>query len=493
MIPPRARLPLLLGVVLLAWLQAVQACFYSDDQMLILSNPIVLQGQVLAAFVHHLWSGTGVEGALYHRPFVLVSFILDHAWFGLRPAGWHLDSLLWHLAAVGLVYALARPHVAQGPALLAAGIFGLHPAQSEAVVWISARNDLMCAAGIYACLAALDRGLLVVGALGALLAVGSKEIAYLLPLLWVAWRLAWGGRPGVREGAAIVLPLLAMGALRLLAQVGTPALAPARSLGVLDVLWRTVVISTSWLTVPWPLTSRVSVHLTPTSLQMAGALVFAAGLAWLWTVSPRSRGLLVAALICWAPSLLATWSTGNLGERFLYAPLGFLAIALVSAIPTTRRVYAGAALAGIVSTTVIAYRLSDWSDARWLDEVADARLPSSLTRLRMAQIHEGAGDPNAAIDAYRDAMRSDVPHLAACGQSARLLLDAGRVDEAVADVAAELAKCAGRDGYERERRRVAGAAEGEPAPTRSSGPLDGARPTPSSALPEPTPAPPAAR
>src|SRR5206468_10346210 len=62
----------------------------------------------------------------------------------------HAASLAWHLANVGLVYALLRwllsRHAlgrdARWPAAAGALLYGLHPLQVEAVAWLSGLKDL---------------------------------------------------------------------------------------------------------------------------------------------------------------------------------------------------------------------------------------------------------------------------------------------------------------------------------------------------------------
>ena len=62
------------------------------------------------------------------------------AWlFGANPAPWHLAKIVLHLVAVLLVFRVAQLITGDVTvALLSAGLFGLMPAQVEAVVWTSA-------------------------------------------------------------------------------------------------------------------------------------------------------------------------------------------------------------------------------------------------------------------------------------------------------------------------------------------------------------------
>lgn len=455
MVSPRARLAFLLLFLAYAWLEVRHACFFLDDERLALSNRIVARGDVWSAFFLHLWSGANQDaGAQYHRPLVLLTFMFDHNQFGGNARPWHLHSLLWHLGAAATLYALAARRLGETRALVATAIFGLHPIQSEAVTWIAARNDLMSAVGVLGALAALDRGRLALGALAALLAVGSKELGYLLPAIWVCWRLAWGERPRAAEGAALALPLAVMGGIRLAAGLSETEFTHSAVLSAAEVLGRATLMSLSWLTVPWPLTSQASVHVEPGALRWAGATLSALGLALLARRAGPRRWLLLAALGTWAPTLLVTWEIGHMGERFLYLPMAFLVLVLAEQLPLTRRAALVGAALGLASTTIIAFRLVEWSSPRWLIEAADARQPSPLTRHHMGRLHEADGHRRRAIEAYRDALRGRVPMLPACGESARLLLDRGELDEAAGDLAEQAAICGGRSGYEAQRARL---------------------------------------
>ena len=121
------------------------------------------------------------------------------------PAAYHLTSLALHAANMWLVWALATRLAGPAAGLVAAAIFGLHPANHEAVYWMSARFDLLAA-----CLA-LGSLLLLQGrslrcaacALLYLAALLSKESAVAFPVVVFAY--AWLIR---RESLAVLLRVL---------------------------------------------------------------------------------------------------------------------------------------------------------------------------------------------------------------------------------------------------------------------------------------------
>ncbi len=148
------------------------------------------------------------------RPLLAATFALDHALAGLDPRAFHRTSLLVHLGAVLLAFLVARRLLRraglahpEGPALAAAGLFALHPLQTEAVASVAQRAEALAAALYLAALlvllardeAAAGRGRRLAGA-AVLLALGLlvKPIGVTFPL---AWLLAAAALPPAAEAA----------------------------------------------------------------------------------------------------------------------------------------------------------------------------------------------------------------------------------------------------------------------------------------------------
>ena len=77
----------------------------------------------------------------YYRPLFLLWLKLNESLFGMSAAGWHVTSVLAHVAVTCLVYLLVRRLVGGRAGLLAAAVFGLHPIHIESVAWISGVCD----------------------------------------------------------------------------------------------------------------------------------------------------------------------------------------------------------------------------------------------------------------------------------------------------------------------------------------------------------------
>ena len=183
-------------VTALVFLRSVRLGFVGwDDEILLVRNPAFrgLGGEQLQWMVGNVLLGHWV-------PITWLSFALDHAVWGLHPAGYHLTNVLIHAANAGLVYALAarllRKATAWGEVACQVGgvaaslLWALHPTRVEAVTWLTGRRDVL--SGFFLLLTVLayvrateteERrrswlgGALVVYAL----ALGSKAVVMALP------------------------------------------------------------------------------------------------------------------------------------------------------------------------------------------------------------------------------------------------------------------------------------------------------------------------
>lgn len=185
-----------LSVTFLAYFTALFGEFVYDDGFQILKNPTLQSlANVPAMFTQGVWqfmsAGQSEAVGLYYRPMFNSLLILNYQLFGFAPLGWHLVSVLLHVAATGLVYWLAKrwgwPALA---ALLAALVFGLHPVHVESVAWVSGVPDPLAAVFLLLALLAYEKqratGAAVwLGAslLCALAALFTKEVAIVLPAI----------------------------------------------------------------------------------------------------------------------------------------------------------------------------------------------------------------------------------------------------------------------------------------------------------------------
>jgi len=188
-------LPLVLAVV--AYARVLGGPFQFDDTVGIEQNVAV---KSLATFLRETFWSQAIAGG---RPVTNLTFALNYAVGGLETWNFHLTNVAIHLAVSVLVCAftlrvarLAGAARAEWLAVAVAGVFALHPIQSEAVSYIVQRAEVL-ASGFYLAallllLAAERHGWSWRGAIawgGAFTAfafgLGAKEIALTLPAAYL--------------------------------------------------------------------------------------------------------------------------------------------------------------------------------------------------------------------------------------------------------------------------------------------------------------------
>ena len=126
--------------------------FILDDHRFVGDPRIQSSGYLWDYFSNYTWAQyTGGPPSFYRPLFIVwmrINYILNEA----SPWGWHLLSILKHLAAAALLGLLAWKLLAdRTAAIFAAVLFALHPAQVESVAWATVPDPLM-AVGISATL-----------------------------------------------------------------------------------------------------------------------------------------------------------------------------------------------------------------------------------------------------------------------------------------------------------------------------------------------------
>jgi hypothetical protein len=441
---PRQALLLLLALVGVAYVGALQAGFVWDDVPLVLRNRLTGDlANLPQFFAMDLWDGSPVDQGVsgYYRPLFLVSLAVDRALFGLSSVGAHAQSLLWHGIAVVLAFHLLRGWLGVERAFAAALVFGLHPIQSEAVIWVAARNDPMAAAlglGALCCLRAERPGPLAWAgaALLTLLAGLTKESVVLLPALGLVLDLGQGRRPTLFRASPLLLGLgLALG-MRALAGVGG-ATWPEES------GWRLLIAESprlfgllgSWLVWPAPLSAAHTLEWLDRSSALRIGLGALAGLgllgAGLWpgeTARARRAGLAWTAL-CLGPVLVPIADKGLVGERYAYLPLLGVGLLVAAALPASRAAWIG--LLGLPAALAIGARCPDWRDDLSLWASAVEATPSPYASASYALALREAGRAEEALPFFVAALDDPLPYREACPRLLGTLIDLGRPGVAV--------------------------------------------------------------
>lgn len=191
----KTAVPVILGAGIAAWAWTVRFPWVADDYAHI-ANSLGADGTYLTRLF------TVPAEDRFFRPFVFVAYAAQARVFGTSREAWHAFSIALHLANSLLLYGVAlRSGLRHWPALAAALLFLLHGSRPEAVTWIAAQFDLWAALFSFLALLAFDRftrtaqGVWQTASLAALLlALLSKESAYVFPLVALLWLYLQGVR-----------------------------------------------------------------------------------------------------------------------------------------------------------------------------------------------------------------------------------------------------------------------------------------------------------
>ena len=209
---------LLLAAVAAVYCTALRGAFQFDDYAVIVNNPAV-----------HDWAAWFVSMPGI-RPLLKLSYTAN--WVsGLGLAGFHLFNLTCHAANTLMALALFRRWTGaaeSGAAFVAALIFALHPAHTEAVTYISGRSvSLMAMFYLAAFLAWLraqetghERWRKVAAPVLFIAALATKETAWTLPFALLLWEYARSG--DWRDNAKRLMPLWIVLASALAFMAGLP-------------------------------------------------------------------------------------------------------------------------------------------------------------------------------------------------------------------------------------------------------------------------------
>jgi len=410
----RACIALLLAGAAAVYANALGAAFQFDDFNVIVDY----------SAVHSLRAWAEAMPGI--RPLLKLSYALNWT-IDPAPFGFHLLNIACHLASALLVFGLAQRllGVAPAAALIAALLFALHPAQTEAVTYVSGRSvALMGLFYLGALHAACAERAIYRAALAPLLfaaALATKETAWTLPLaalLVQRWRgESW--REALRQTQPLWLALAAM------------AIAIAANPAYRRLLQHVFSIRTPWsnaalqvdgwwylLTQPLLLQSNIDPDLPQSPAFDAlwwaklAALVAAAVLVW----RLPSRWLRLALLwfglhLLPTNSLLPRNDIAN--DRQLYLALIGPALALAAA---WRIRHARWLRAALIASLLMACAVATWQRNRdYRDEISlwEATASASPNKARvwnnLGYAYQLAGDRERALSAYARALALD-PH-----------------------------------------------------------------------------------
>jgi tetratricopeptide (TPR) repeat protein len=383
----------------LAYRPALDGPFLFDDRYLPFADP-AYQNSPLAAWL------AGV------RPLLMLTFWLNYRLFGLEPFSYHAVNLAFHFGAGLVVFLIVRrllrienieERLAEMLAGFAAGLFLLHPLQTEAVSYVASRSENLSVLFAYGAWAVFlyrrgeairwTEAAAVLALFGA--AVTTKEHTAVLPavLLLTDYYFHPGfSLAGLKRNWRLYAPMAAAAAAgaafvwRVLSQADTAGFA------VEGLPWQKYFLTQCqaiWIylrmfVLPYGQNvdhdfRAVASLADPVSLAGLAALAAVAGLAWRLRRRHRlaSFGLFVFFLLL-APTSSVVPIKDLLVERRLYLPsIGLLLVlaAILARPQVSRRTLAGALVAVLAVCGVLTYQRNQvWASpvALWEDAVDKA-------------------------------------------------------------------------------------------------------------------------
>jgi hypothetical protein len=348
-------LGVLLIIVLLVFMPTLHYSLVYDDIEQIVQNPRLTSWSYLPGyFTTHLWAHiwstyVALHKIGYYRPVFLIWLRLTYVMLGPPGAIWHLASILAHLGATVSVFMLIRRLTgavkdATLAATLAAGLFALHPIQTEAVAWVSSVSESLLTVFVVISVyfyAGRKGPISAVSLLFAALAMFTKETGIVTLALIFAYEWTRSSIKDAMIGSApYLLPALLYLAFRInaLGQLGSGR-PPIMSVEHMILTWPRVLAAYG-AHLLWPVHLSVCYEdpIEKTAVwPLILLIIVVAGLIWAIRYCPRNARLGAAWFaITLAPALsLRYLNPGDfVHDRYLYLP--FVGLALMAAVWLSR-------------------------------------------------------------------------------------------------------------------------------------------------------------
>ena len=181
-ISPARALVICAVLVAVCYVNALPNAFILDDVLIVAGNEHIRHISPFQLLLQSYWGDLNHAGI--YRPLTILSFSLEYPIWHLWAPGFHLVNLLLHTLNGWLVFLLVSGLLESPVAALAAAVvYIIHPMQTEAVVSIVGRSELLAATFFFTAWLAFRKGRTGLAALAYVLAVLSKESAITFPAI----------------------------------------------------------------------------------------------------------------------------------------------------------------------------------------------------------------------------------------------------------------------------------------------------------------------
>ncbi len=129
-------------LIVLVYARSLMNGFVEWDDGLLIQNNSIIRGPTPL----HLWQAFTTFDPELYIPLTFISYQLNYVVGGLAPFGYHLVNLLLHIGCTFLILLIGeRITGSRAAGVIAALLFAVHPLNTEAVAWASARKDVLSA------------------------------------------------------------------------------------------------------------------------------------------------------------------------------------------------------------------------------------------------------------------------------------------------------------------------------------------------------------
>lgn len=133
------------ALLILIYINTLKVPFILDDSHMIVENTFIKHPKYFQWFFQGFVTSFPIPKGMC-RPILMLTFAFNYATSGLNPAGYHIINILFHFLNVVMFYFLVKFFKKDIPFLLLGAVtllFAIHPLNTEAIVYISSRSDLM--------------------------------------------------------------------------------------------------------------------------------------------------------------------------------------------------------------------------------------------------------------------------------------------------------------------------------------------------------------
>jgi len=448
-----------------AYFPSLGGDFIRDDKDLIKNNEYIREWKHLPKiFTHDVAAGSRSYHGFY-RPIQMFTYSMEYALWKDNPLPYHITNTVLHLMASMLLFKLLLVMFEPFPAFAAALLYTVHPIHSEAVMYISGRNDPLSLVFMLLTYILYLKGLNSDShwrttwiCVCFVLALLSKETSIIFPFFILIYHISFHTMPQWKR----VVPLLLMAMAFLILRV------TILSSKTIDMGWAIkslpervpgffVAISYYLQLLIWPsdLYFRFGMPLFPLfcARSLLGMFLILALLSS--ALYSRHRNHRVCFFILWflcglIPVSNLYPSTYFMTEHWMYVPsIGFfamvgLAIERVLRVAgstgasfTVQRLLQGVLIASVFPLAALYALRTMGQSGYWKDTVTFyqrtiERQPDHGDHyFWLGEHYKVTGDMDRAIQCYEKAMELDPSDIGATGNLANLLQQAGDIDRAI--------------------------------------------------------------